>query len=222
MKAQATLSDTELATRFNSRDVSAFILIYDRYWAPLYLHARRMLQDEEQARDVVQDVFTNMYTRMGSFELKSTLSSFLYSSVRNGIISLIRKKKTRVDYLWYLQGNWNEQVESTEEYMRGLELKEKIESEIAALPPRMRKVFELSRRAHLDIGEIAGEMGISEGTVKKQMQYALKILKGRLTSIILLEFMAFILWFNSSGAMFAKCHRNRTAQKEIHQNSCRS
>ncbi|MNI91450.1 RNA polymerase sigma factor [compost metagenome] len=56
-----------------------------------------------------------------------------------------------------------------------------ITSEIAKLPAKMREVFELSRLEDLSHREIAERLNISESTVKKQVQNALKILKARLS-----------------------------------------
>ena len=59
-------------------------------------------------------------------------------------------------------------------------MEELIEKELAALPPKMREVFELSRKANLNYREIAEKLNISDNTVKKQMSNALKILRSRL------------------------------------------
>jgi RNA polymerase sigma-70 factor (ECF subfamily) len=59
-------------------------------------------------------------------------------------------------------------------------MEELIEKEIAALPPKMREVFELSRKANLNYREISEKLNISDNTVKKQMSNALKILRSRL------------------------------------------
>ncbi|WP_243732219.1 sigma factor-like helix-turn-helix DNA-binding protein [Pedobacter duraquae] len=65
-------------------------------------------------------------------------------------------------------------------------LKEIIDREIDALPPRMKQVFILSRRQHLSHKEIAELMNTTEQTVKKQMVYALKILRKRLGLVLFL------------------------------------
>ena len=63
-----------------------------------------------------------------------------------------------------------------------------IEREIAALPPKMRQVFELSRQTNLSRKEIAEELDISEQTVKSHMHHALKILKTRLGPLFIIVF----------------------------------
>jgi RNA polymerase sigma-70 factor (ECF subfamily) len=196
MNANKTLTDAELTERFNAGDQSAFEEIYNRYWALLYRHGRRMLQDEEQARDVVQDVFTGLLNRKGRFEMKATLSAYLYSSVRNTIINQIRHERVKTDYLGYLQHYSMEGSCSTDDMVREKEFARQIEKEIERLPPRMREVFELSQKAYLNHKEIANEINVSEGTVKKQIYYALKILRGKLGAVFFLQVMSFILWLN--------------------------
>ena len=65
-----------------------------------------------------------------------------------------------------------------------------VEAEIAALPPKMREIFELSRKAHLTHRQIAEKLGLSEKTVKKQVNNSLKILRSKLGSAL---FTAFVL-----------------------------
>jgi RNA polymerase sigma-70 factor (ECF subfamily) len=68
------------------------------------------------------------------------------------------------------------------------ELAARIQKEIDLLPPKMREVFLLSRSAHLTHHEISEQLSISEQTVAKQVTNALKILRVRLGSLILLLF----------------------------------
>ncbi len=65
-----------------------------------------------------------------------------------------------------------------------------IEKEIGALPPKMREVFELSRKENLSHKEIAEKLNLSEKTVKKQVNNSLKILRSKLGMVV---FTAFIL-----------------------------
>jgi RNA polymerase sigma-70 factor (ECF subfamily) len=58
-----------------------------------------------------------------------------------------------------------------------------IEEEIERLPPRMKEVFNMSRKLHMSYKEIAATLGISEETVKSQVKRALAILRPRLQNI---------------------------------------
>jgi RNA polymerase sigma-70 factor, ECF subfamily len=175
-----TLPDHELIDLLKSGEHAAFIEIYERYWTVLYLHARKILRNEAEAEDVVQEIFSSLWLKRENVFLKSTLSSYLYSSVRYKIFNQIEHKKVISDYLRSLQQFIKEGELITEELYREKELAELIEKEIQALPSKMRQIFELSRKQYLSYKEIAEELEISEHTVKSQVSNALRILKLKL------------------------------------------
>lgn len=196
MNAYNQLSDAELAMLLNERDQKAFAEIYDRYWGLLFNHARRMLKDEDSAGDMVQDVFASLLNRMGSLEFTGTLSAYLYASTRNTILNLIAKQKVRGNYMDSLKNFVEAGAVEADANLREKELQRQIEREIEALPGKMRMIFELSRHAHLSYKEIAQQTGVSEGTVRKQIYYALKILRGKLGAGIYLSSMYAIILIN--------------------------
>jgi len=182
------LSDYELLAQFKAGDKTAYEEIYRRYWALLFTHARKMVESDEDAKDLVQDVFSVFWLDGPTLELQTTLSAYLYSITRYKVFNLIDRKKVRSDYLTSL-GNYIKKHEYSAEYrVREKQMEELIEKEIAALPPKMREVFELSRKANLNYREIGRRLNISDNTVKKQMSNALKILRSRLGVIFDLFF----------------------------------
>jgi len=190
------LSDVELTCLLKASNHAAFTEIYNRYWLLLFNHARRMLKDDEQAKDVVQDTFNSLFDKTGKLQVHISLSAYLYQTVRYMIFNLIRHEKVKINYLNSIQAYFQTGVCSTDELIREKELKQQIEQEIEMLPAKMRRIFELSRKAHLSYKEIAEQTMTSEGTVRKQVYYALKILRGKLGSQILFHIMAGLLWLN--------------------------
>jgi RNA polymerase sigma-70 factor (family 1) len=186
-------ADEELSILLNKMDHKAFSEIYERYWALLFRHARRMLKDEEQAADLLQDLFTSIWYNAGTVEIKTSLSTYLYSGIRNRIIKLIRHEKVKRNYMFTLVDFLTEGHNSTDEAIREKELRQQIEREIAHLPEKMREIFELSRKSHLSYKEIADQVNISEGTVKKQVYNALKVLRMKLGALFFLMVMHAIL-----------------------------
>jgi RNA polymerase sigma-70 factor (ECF subfamily) len=174
------LPDHELVDLLKSGEHAAFVEIYERYWTVLYLHARKILRNEAEAEDVVQEIFSSLWLKRKNICLKSTLSSYLYSSVRYKIFNQIEHKKVISDYLKSLQQFIKEGELVTDELYREKELAELIEKEIQALPSKMRQIFELSRKQYLSYKEIAEQLEISEHTVKSQVSNALRILKLKL------------------------------------------
>jgi len=177
------LSDSELSDLLKSGDHAAYTEIYRRYWAILFGHARRMLRDDDEATDVVQDVFTFLWAKCSEVVFTGSISSYLYSSTRNKIIDLVNRNKLKANYLISLEDFINKGDFITDNAVREHELSKQIENEISRLPEKMRQIFELSRKRNLTYKEIADEVEIAEGTVKKQISNAIKILKTKLGNI---------------------------------------
>lgn len=174
------LSDEELLKEFQAGKTQAFELIYNRYKGLLYIHAYKMLQDEDEAKDVVQELFTKLYTSAGILLLKTTFSAYLYTAVRNRILDIIAHKKIKTDYLASLEEFVHRGVYSTDHFIREKELVFQIEKEVSLLPEKMRLIFEMSRNANLSHKEIAAKLDISDKTVKKQINNAIKLIKVKL------------------------------------------
>ena len=175
------LSDSELVSLLKRRDRQAFAEIYDRYSMMIYYKINQMLRDEDLSKDLVQDLFTTIWEKSDLIRDHVGISSYLYVASRNRVLNYIQRRKTKSDYLAEI-GKYSLQVShETLEKIDEKDLMLLITSEIAKLPAKMREVFELSRLEDLSHREIAERLNISESTVKKQVQNALKILKARLS-----------------------------------------
>lgn len=177
------LADDVLLDLLTSGDHLAYKQIYQRYWAVLYRHARRMISDEEEAKDLIQDLFTNLWYKADELKIDTSLSAYLYGTVRYRVFGLIDKRKVRQQHISSLQKFMEEAEFTTDTTVRENELKRLIEREISMLPPKMREVFELSRKSQLNHRQISQQMDISDQTVKKQIYNAVKILRLKFSGI---------------------------------------
>ncbi|MDR6783784.1 RNA polymerase sigma-70 factor (family 1) [Pedobacter africanus] len=181
MAAYSLLSDLELTTLLKGGDKTAYTEIYDRYIWVLLDHAYNKLRNREESKDVVQEAFTLLWSKKELLKEDENLSGYLYTTVRNTILNLFAHRKVQDKYMASMEHfAMHNTVVATDHLVREHQLKALIETEIAALPPKMREVFELSRKANLSHKEIAEQLGISEQTVSKQVTNALKILKVKL------------------------------------------
>lgn len=180
MSNYKTYTDTELLALCKAGDKAGFSELYDRYWAPLYRHAHRLLKDKIAAQDVVQEVFVNLWDKIPALDLKGPLSSYLYAIVRNSILNLLQKEKMHKEYIRSFVHFMEKSEAITDHPLREKMLREKIEREVAHLPAKMRRIFEMSRMQHLSYREIAKELELSDKTVKKQVSNTLKILRVKL------------------------------------------
>jgi len=186
MAAYSAYTDQELTVLLKEGDGLAYTEIYDRYWPIMFRHSRKMLKDDDEATDVVQDIFMLLWAKASEMVFTTSIRSFLYAATRNKVIDLINRNKVKTNYLTTLQEFYDKGEFVTENVLRERELISRIEAEVARLPKKMRRIFELSRKDHLSYKEISDMTNTSEGTVKKQVHNALKILRLKLHLTILL------------------------------------
>jgi RNA polymerase sigma-70 factor (ECF subfamily) len=184
------LSDIELASLLPGDDEFAYTEIYNRYHAALYIHAFNKLGNREDARDLVHDLFIGLWNSRCKLLLKTTLSAYLYTAVRYKVFDLISHQNVATRYITSIQEFSEKDNCNTDYLVREKEFLAIIEKEIAALPPKMRAIFELSRKGNLSHKQIAEKLTLSEATVKKQVNNSLKILRKKLGMAL---FTAFIL-----------------------------
>lgn len=180
MADYSAFSDSDLADLLKSGDRKAFAEIYNRYKFILHHHAWNKIRNKEEAQDTIQEVFSMIWSKRETINIGSNLSGYLYSCVRNHLLNMIVRKDVQNKYITSIRNFSEAGPVITDHRVRENMLKEVIDKEIADLPPRMREVFELSRKQHLSHKEIAEIMGTSEQTVKKQMTNALKVLRTKL------------------------------------------
>jgi len=190
MSVYSQYSDSQLMSMVNKDDSEAFAEIFNRYRGILYAHACRMLGDQEEAGDIIQELFATVWTRRREIVVTTTLMAYLYTGVRHRVLDMIAHKKVETDYLNSLAGFLEEGFCATDHLVREQLLNEIIEQEVASLPRKMRRIFELSRKQNLSYQEIAQVLNISDKTVKKQVHNALIVLRAKLNVTYIVTFLS--------------------------------
>lgn len=159
-------------------DDSAFDRIYKLYWEIVYAAAWKRVQDEQIAKDIVQEVFISLWERRESLEIQQSLQGYLLSSAKYKIVDYFRKTIRQERHTEDLR------LLLTEQYtMDTLDIEDsekQLEQALQFLPEKMRRIFEMSRKEEKTIQEISAELNLSSQTVKNQLSNALKILRSRL------------------------------------------
>jgi RNA polymerase sigma-70 factor, ECF subfamily len=148
----------------------------------LYRHAWKMLHDEDLAKDIIQDLFTALYTRIDTLHIYTPLDMYLYKAVRNRVINSFEKSGNRQKYADAIAAVYRDGRSVTDETVLANEMKLRIEQAVAEMPPKMREIYLMSREAQRSRKEIAQATNVSEETVKTQLTRALKHLRSKLTS----------------------------------------
>ncbi|WP_282457494.1 sigma-70 family RNA polymerase sigma factor [Chitinophaga sedimenti] len=154
--------------------------------------AANMLRGEEEAADVLQDVFTSIWQRRGELAIQGSVAAYLHTSVRYKVRDYIARNITRRDYLSLLTDTAVHVLPATSQLRLELkEAQETIQSAISRMPARVREAYQYRREQHLSYAEIAERMGTSPETARKQVQKALGIIKESLGYTGVAVIMAF-------------------------------
>lgn len=189
MLASQTFSDQDLTALLKEGNEEAFSKIFYRYQSLLFDFAYKRIHDKDEAKDIVQEIFVRLWNNRADLEIRISLRSYLYRAVLNEMLNALRHKVIQEEYVNSLQEMINLDTRQADYHIRETDMERLIETEIAALPPKMREVFEMRKKEYFTNKEIAGKLGISEQTVETHMKRALRVLRVRLgVSAILLIF----------------------------------
>jgi len=160
--------------RSDSNHESALKSIFERYNVRMFNLAFGVLRDEELAKDLVQDIFIDLWNRRHTSNIRG-LSHYLLRAIKFQVLKQLRNGKLRGRHLQILQRI--EFVNQTEESLDVGELEKLLHENLNLLPPRCREVFFLSRFDDLSNKEISDRLKISVKTVEGQITKALAFLR---------------------------------------------
>jgi RNA polymerase sigma-70 factor (family 1) len=189
MRDYITLTDSELSALLKNGDHKSYEQLYQRYFRLLYSYAYKKLRDQEQAKDIIQEFFTELWDKRESIAFNNNLSGYFFSAVNNRIINYFLRETVKSRYVESFEAFVTGENATTDHLVREKQLMEMIEKEIQALPSKMREVFEMSRKQHLTNKAIADILNISERTVETQVSNALFRLRTKLGVVVLLFFL---------------------------------
>ena len=155
--------------------------LFRQHYQRMYRLARVLLKDDAASKDVVSDVFADVFDGNVALRPDST-ESYLLVCVRNKCINLLNRQKLKDRVNRLLQVDASPSVIPQEAVLAGMEEEEKRHETIrtymdAELTPQTRKVIDLRFRQKLKYREIAAELGISEVAVYKHLAQGIKKLK---------------------------------------------
>lgn len=166
--------------------LQAFQHLFNTYYLSLTAYAYKIVNDHQEAEDIVQDVFMSLWIIKDRFDFDRAVKPYLLKAVYNRSVNYLKSRKPSIDIttgdtdLMLL----NEIASSDQEDSLLLkETSEKIHDFIETLPTQCKKVFKLSRFSGLKNKEIASTLNISEKTVENHISKALRDLRIHLKKI---------------------------------------
>ncbi|WP_241739570.1 RNA polymerase sigma factor [Aestuariibaculum marinum] len=165
-------------------DQQAYTEIFNRYCKLLINHAYKILQNQDEANDIVQDVFLAIWNKRKDLNISGALSSYLYRATKNKILNHIAHEKVVLRYADSISGFMENDYAFADLNQREEELQIIIAKEIESLPQKMREIFILRKLEELSYDEIANQLNISDKTAKQQVYNALKKLKEKINPFL--------------------------------------
>lgn len=159
-------------------DQRAFEQVFRTFYVTLCDYAFMILGDQGEAEDVVQDLFTHLWTNRAEINVQESVKSYLFTSVRFRALNVLKHKMIErkhgaslTEFIEDLQDSGY----SEEEIQRIEQIKEVLQT----LPSQCRTVFTMSCLDGKKYKEIAEELGISVNTVKSHVMKAYRDIRAR-------------------------------------------
>jgi len=168
-------SDEQLAARAADGDRSAFETLVRRHAGALLAYCRRLMQDDAEAEDRVQEAFLKAYAHIDRYSPGRRFGPWLFTIAHHTCIDALRTRKA-----WAPLGEADPPAAEDRRPLVRDDL-EALEPALAALDPRARAVLHCKYTLGLSAPEIAARLEMTPGNVRVVLHRAIKTLRGRLT-----------------------------------------
>jgi RNA polymerase sigma-70 factor (family 1) len=174
MACYTDYTDLELTELISHSDHNAYNEIYRRYWKKLLMIAWNHSKDNSISKDIVQDVFVNLWERSKEVKINN-LGAFLITSVKFQVFKYYQKEQRRLRLA--LNNYEYTDVVLDEQKLDAKFLQDFINNIVEEMPEKCKLIFRYSRTEGLKNFEIAKKINITEKGVENTLTRALKILR---------------------------------------------
>ena len=173
--------DASWVKRFQAGEHGAFEELYERYKTKVYNTAYRITCNATEAADVTQEVFINIFKKIGLFEFRSSFSTWVYRMSVNASIDRYRKltrhPAVSTDDEEFQETSQfrklaDEKTPGADEQAARHEFDAQMQKTIALLPVKLRSAVVLRYIQNLSYEEVANALSCSQGTVKSRLNRA--------------------------------------------------
>lgn len=150
---------------------------------PVYCRfAEKMLKDPAAAEDLTTEIFIKLWQKRAAFTSLQHVKAFLYTSIRNGCLNLIRSRQREEMRNRIFEDTLRQTEPSPDHELIHIELLLAIRKELDAFSPRMREIFILAYFKRMSNEDIAAKLNLSNQTVRNQKAMALVRFRKKLGS----------------------------------------
>lgn len=177
----------ETVIRLKQGDHRAFNAVYTAFADPMLKFLRYILRNEEDAKEIVQEIFMNLWTQRANIDPNKSIKNYLYTATRNRAFNLLREQNVRFRFIQDGMAAADDATnDSSHDLLQSKQTRLIIEAVVLRMPPQRRLIFDMSRNRGMSHEQIAEELGITTGTVAQHITSALKSIR---------EVLALLLFF---------------------------
>ncbi len=187
MRSQQTLNEGE------------FEKLFREFFPYLCAFARKYVPDESDCKDIVHNVFLNLWQKREGLDLSESLKGYLFKSVYNRCLNHLRDQKKILHKDLEFEPDALANYAESNDYLEESELEMRIKNAVDNLPEKCRKIFILNRFEEKKYSEIAEIHGVSVKAIEAQMSKALKLLREQLIDYLIVLIILFQIYVGQGG-----------------------
>ena len=164
-------------------NLQEFEKLFKEYYPLLCHYALRFVKDSDQAEEIVQELFCQLWENRKELKIHTSLKAYLYKSTYFNSLQVLRKRGIKNQYVDYVKNHKSEQSQPNN-LVEENEIYNIIQRTLIKLPSRCGQIFKMSRFEGLKYQEIADQLSISVKTVEANMGKALKAFRKNLKDYV--------------------------------------
>jgi RNA polymerase sigma-70 factor (ECF subfamily) len=184
------LDDGILLQQIRNGSAAAFNTLCERYWKKVYLSAFKRLKDHDQAEDITQDIFANLWLKKEQLSI-GNIGGYLHIAVRNRVLNLFEKEKKYIPFEHLLYETVNPADDQADAVALRNEFLKAYNALVDAMPAQRKTIFQYYYDQGFSTDEIALQLAVSRKTVQNQLGRAVSFLKANLSHLL---FLLILFW----------------------------
>jgi len=178
LESKGWLTDTEAVAQVQAGNRDAYRYLVERYSPSVFRLTYRITRNEQDAEDLVQDVFLKAYKAMGDFDGRSNFSTWLYRIAANASLDVLRLRKPRAE-----MPEVKDSAPTPERLAAAGQIRGRLQEAMGELSDQERAAFVMRHFEQRPIAEIAEALSLRENATKHSIFRAVRKLRAALVGV---------------------------------------
>lgn len=184
MIAEYSMQEDILLQKLAAGEQSAFQFIFNQHYRALCYFAFTIVDNEQEAEDLVQETFSKLWDKRGDFKSATNIKAFLFIATKNACLNFLKSRERlsvkEKDFSYLQEVQVTDEMSGFDPVLTETEIIQQLYEEIEQLPTQCRRIFKMSYLEGRKNEDIANTLEISYNTVRAQKLRALKLIRNSL------------------------------------------